>query len=267
MPSATSPRPATRPSPRSGQTAAETAVPVAGRVLSTELTPDDHRRLLDAAIRELPAAGANGHGGQPRMTDADPPAATVEVEIRDDTVIAVARRYAEALIDAAQKEGQVDDGARRAGGDRRRRLRAVPPVRRRCWPRSASRPPSGIASSPRCSAAGRPTWSLRFLRVLNRHGRLGLLRPIVAEARTIWDRRNRRIPVSVRSAVPLDDDQIQALRDRLQGLVAGTPILSVSTDPSLIGGLVVQVGDQLYDASVKSRLATAPPSPDRREDA
>ena len=46
------------------QTAAETAVRVAGRVLSTELTADDHRRLLDAAIRELPAAGANGHGGR-----------------------------------------------------------------------------------------------------------------------------------------------------------------------------------------------------------
>jgi F-type H+-transporting ATPase subunit b len=46
------------------QTAADTAVSVAGRVLATELTPDDHRRLLDAAIRELPAAGANGHGGR-----------------------------------------------------------------------------------------------------------------------------------------------------------------------------------------------------------
>jgi F-type H+-transporting ATPase subunit b len=46
------------------QKAADTAVLVAGRVLSTELTPDDHRRLLDAAIRELPAAGANGHGGK-----------------------------------------------------------------------------------------------------------------------------------------------------------------------------------------------------------
>jgi F-type H+-transporting ATPase subunit b len=46
------------------QTAAETAVAVAGRVLATELTPEEHRRLLDAAIRELPAAGANGHGGR-----------------------------------------------------------------------------------------------------------------------------------------------------------------------------------------------------------
>ncbi len=45
------------------QKAAETAVLVAGRVLSTELSADDHRRLLDAAIRELPSASANGHGG------------------------------------------------------------------------------------------------------------------------------------------------------------------------------------------------------------
>jgi F-type H+-transporting ATPase subunit b len=47
------------------QKAADTAVTVAGRVLSTELSPDDHRRLLDAAIRELPAAaGSNGQGGR-----------------------------------------------------------------------------------------------------------------------------------------------------------------------------------------------------------
>ena len=46
------------------QKTADTAVSVAGRVLASELTPDDHRRLLDAAIRELPAAaGANGRGG------------------------------------------------------------------------------------------------------------------------------------------------------------------------------------------------------------
>jgi F-type H+-transporting ATPase subunit b len=46
------------------QKTADMAVTVAGRVLSKELTETDHRRLLDAAISELPAApGANGHGG------------------------------------------------------------------------------------------------------------------------------------------------------------------------------------------------------------
>jgi F-type H+-transporting ATPase subunit b len=44
---------------------ANMAVSVAGRVLSKELTEADHRRLVTAAIAELPAAaGANGHGGK-----------------------------------------------------------------------------------------------------------------------------------------------------------------------------------------------------------
>lgn len=181
-------------------------------------------------------------------------AGAVEVEVRNDTAIAVARRYAVALVDAAVKEGQVDAALEE--------LSEVEADVFGRFPRFAD-----MLGSERVPAAERDRILnevfggrvsdvvLRFLRVLDRRGRLGLLRPIVAEARTIWDRRNRRIPVSVRSAVPLEEAQIQALRDRLQGLVSGTPILSLSTDPSLIGGLVVQVGDQTYDASVKSRLA------------
>jgi len=46
---------------------ADMAVSVAGRVLSKELSDADHRRLLDAAIQELPAApGANGQGAKSR---------------------------------------------------------------------------------------------------------------------------------------------------------------------------------------------------------
>ena len=47
------------------QKTADMAVSVAGRVLSKELTADDHRRLLNSAMAEMPAApGANGHGGK-----------------------------------------------------------------------------------------------------------------------------------------------------------------------------------------------------------
>jgi len=49
------------------QKTADMAVSVAGRVLSKELTDTEHRRLLDVAIQELPAApGSNGHGGKAR---------------------------------------------------------------------------------------------------------------------------------------------------------------------------------------------------------
>jgi F-type H+-transporting ATPase subunit delta len=95
---------------------------------------------------------------------------------------------------------------------------------------------------------------VNFLRVLNRHGRLGLLRAIAARVREIWDRRQNRQPVYVRSAVPLDAGQESALCQNLAALTGATPILHVELDRSLIGGLVVQIGDDVYDASVRNRL-------------
>jgi len=165
----------------------------------------------------------------------------------------IARRYAEALINAAQQEGVVEPVLEELAEIERDILQA--------YPRFAE-----ILASARVSSAEKDrilldlfnnrasSLVLRFLRVLNRHERLGLLRVVIREARAIWDQRNHRIPVRVHSAVPLDEDQLNSLRDRLARLIAATPILNVSTDPSLIGGLVVQIGDLRYDASVKSRL-------------
>jgi F-type H+-transporting ATPase subunit delta len=94
-----------------------------------------------------------------------------------------------------------------------------------------------------------------FLRVLNRHGRLGVLAAIVSQARAEWDRKQGRRRVTVRSAVPLDDGQKAALEVRLSSLIgAGTAQVKHEVDPSLIAGLVIQVGDDVYDASVRTRL-------------
>lgn len=96
---------------------------------------------------------------------------------------------------------------------------------------------------------------LRFLRVLNRRNRLQLVPTIARTARALWDQRNNRVPVTVKSAVPLDDGQRESLRQRLVSLTGGaTPMLDEEIDPEILGGLVVQVGDQLFDASVRGRL-------------
>jgi F-type H+-transporting ATPase subunit delta len=95
---------------------------------------------------------------------------------------------------------------------------------------------------------------VRFLRVLNRHGRLSILPAVIRQARATLDRRLNRKAVTVRSAVPLDEAQQAALRDRLAALVDATPVVTLEVDPALIGGLVVQVGDAVYDASVRNRL-------------
>jgi F-type H+-transporting ATPase subunit delta len=185
------------------------------------------------------------------MTDSSA-AGVVEPRVSGETA-ELARPYALALVNAAEKEGGIEPVLDE--------LDQIDSDVLKVFPRFAS-----LLGSARVSSAHKDriltdvfekrvsSVVLRFLRVLNRHERLGLLRVVAREARTIWDQRNKRIPVQVRAAVALDEKQLQALRDRLAALTGATPVLSVSTDPGLIGGLVVQVGDHRYDASVKSRL-------------
>ena len=59
---------------------------------------------------------------------------------------------------------------------------------------------------------------------LNRHGRLGLLAPLPGEARAgSGTRQHQRVPVFVRTAVPLDEGQQEALRERVAGMIGATP--------------------------------------------
>jgi F-type H+-transporting ATPase subunit delta len=177
-----------------------------------------------------------------------------EDQVLAESTVEVARRYAVALVDAAGPSAAVDSLLDELGEIQRDVLKAYPQfaelfVTARVSPAKKDKMLLDVFGS-RCSSL-----ALRFLRVLNRHERLGLFSVVLREARSIWDRRNKRIPVTVRSAAPLGETQLTALRDRLARLTGATPILQVSIDPDLIGGLVVQFGDQRYDLSVKSSLA------------
>jgi F-type H+-transporting ATPase subunit delta len=185
----------------------------------------------------------------------DPNAGTLDVSgtVFDDQLPEVTRSYAEALLGAAENAGQAD-----AVLDE---LDEVVSDVLRDHPRFAA-----ILASPTLPAEQKDRiltetlegrahpMVVRFLRVLNRHGRLGQVGPIARAARALWDRKQNRRPVLVRSAVALDDAQREALRERIGRMIAATPVLTFEVDPALIGGLVVQVGDDVYDASVRSRL-------------
>lgn len=98
---------------------------------------------------------------------------------------------------------------------------------------------------------------LNFLLVLNDRGRMEMLRVMLQEFQAMLDERAGQVRVRVRSAVPLDDSQQERLRAQLRGVLNGRePVLRLETDPSLLGGLVVQVGDRVFDASVRSRIDT-----------
>jgi F-type H+-transporting ATPase subunit delta len=93
-----------------------------------------------------------------------------------------------------------------------------------------------------------------FLQILNRHDRLDLLRPIAAAAREINNERKNRVRVIVRSAVPLSEDQEQRLARQVSQALGQEPLLETGIDPELLGGVVVRVGDWLFDGSVRTKL-------------
>lgn len=96
----------------------------------------------------------------------------------------------------------------------------------------------------------------KFLHVLTQNNRLGLLRDISAAYQAIRDKQAGRVRVLVRSARALDDKQKAELQQTLAAQLGKQPILNVRVEPELLGGLIVQVGDRVYDSSVRTRLDT-----------
>jgi F-type H+-transporting ATPase subunit delta len=99
-----------------------------------------------------------------------------------------------------------------------------------------------------------PPLLVEYLQVLNKHDRLGLLRPIAISYKQQLDRRNNLVRVHVTSAKAVPDDQLDRLKRLVRDTTQREPVVDVVIDPSLVGGLVVRVGDWVFDASVTSRL-------------
>jgi len=95
---------------------------------------------------------------------------------------------------------------------------------------------------------------LTFLKVVCRHGRFNCLRAVRQAARQQWNELEGRVDVQVRTPQPLNADTCQLVTRRLEALLGKRVNLSVREDESLIGGMVVRVGDMVYDASVANEL-------------
>jgi len=93
-----------------------------------------------------------------------------------------------------------------------------------------------------------------FLKVVARHGRLDCLRAIHAQTRVLYDNLKNRIPVLLTTAEPVDPALIDGIMENLRSKLGGEPVLEQVTDPSLIGGAVLRVGDTVYDGSVANQL-------------
>jgi len=93
-----------------------------------------------------------------------------------------------------------------------------------------------------------------FLRVLAAHDRLSLLPAILVVTKLEHEKRNGQQHVEVVSATELDDATLKKIRSQINDNFDFEPILDPSVDPNLIGGLVIRVGNKVYDGSLRSRV-------------
>lgn len=101
-----------------------------------------------------------------------------------------------------------------------------------------------------------PTKELQnFLKVLCRRGRFSSLRTIAAAARKIFNESAGRLTAKIITATPIDDQTRNRVIERLSKLLGKDVHVETVVDSEILGGLVVRVGDTVYDGSLSNQLS------------
>jgi F-type H+-transporting ATPase subunit delta len=95
---------------------------------------------------------------------------------------------------------------------------------------------------------------LNFLEALIERHRMPAIFRIRAEFESLWDEARKLLPVRITSAVTLDGDTVKSLGERIGKQVDRQVEVSTAVDPDILGGVVLQVGNVILDASIRNRL-------------
>jgi F-type H+-transporting ATPase subunit delta len=101
---------------------------------------------------------------------------------------------------------------------------------------------------------GADEYFVRFLELLAERHRLPAVFRIRREFDRLWAEENKQLPVTITSAVELDKDTMDNLGKKIEEQTGQTIDLTAKVDPDLIGGLRMQVGNMVYDATIRGRL-------------
>lgn len=93
-----------------------------------------------------------------------------------------------------------------------------------------------------------------LLALMVSRGLVDYLERVEQEYLYLVDRHRGVERVNVYSAIPLEDPEKERITRFVQEMTDGTVMLDTEVDPSIIGGLVIRIGDKLLDGSTKSKL-------------
>jgi F-type H+-transporting ATPase subunit delta len=97
-------------------------------------------------------------------------------------------------------------------------------------------------------------------RLLVERGRVAILPRVLEEYDLLADRESGVLRAEVVTAVPVDARLEKRIREQLAAKLGGDVQTTVRQDPSILGGLVIRIGDRVIDGSVRTRLAQLTPT-------
>ncbi len=163
----------------------------------------------------------------------------------------IGRRYAQAYFDLARQEGKIPQW-------REDLVRAV---------QTLSNPEVAAAvASPRLTRTERTRLALEMIagvgeparnliRLLIERGRLNVLDDLVGTYDLLSDRDSGVVRAEVTTAVAVDDDLETRIGRTLSEKLGAAVQTEVHQDPTILGGLIIRIGDRVIDSSLRTRLA------------
>jgi F-type H+-transporting ATPase subunit delta len=117
-----------------------------------------------------------------------------------------------------------------------------------------SRDAAGKTIAAVASSMGIDALTTKFLGVLAQNRRLSQLPAVIRAYETLLSNHKGETRAEVTSAHPLDATQITALQQSLRARVGREVAVDAKVDPAILGGLVVKIGSQMIDSSIRTRL-------------
>lgn len=182
-------------------------------------------------------------------------AETPQIEtVFDDAQQHIGRVYAQALLDAASKVKQTDQVVDELNAIVEQVYVASPQLE--VVFENPRIEPSAKTKMIDSAFKGKVSDTLlKFLKVCATRRRLGSLRSIAKAAREMQDAAAGRLQVQVTTAQAMSTSEIDQLTAKLKSALSAADVrVTTKVDPNILGGLVIRVGDTLFDGSVDGRL-------------
>jgi F-type H+-transporting ATPase subunit delta len=163
----------------------------------------------------------------------------------------IARVYAEALFETAKERSKLDVIREQLGqvadaldADRNLAVFFFSPSL------SSAEKRDGIQRA----IAGAEPELINFLELLVEKHRMPVIFRIRRRFDEMWARENKQLDVTLTSAVELDPEVVERVRDEIERQTDRSVQLRTRVDENVLGGLVLQVGNMVLDASIRNRL-------------